>query len=380
MKLSKKSIKERDDTMSLNAVRQLHENNAPKIINQYLSKKTLSDRTTTQYERAICNFFYVESVDQITEQMIKAVDYDYVFKYFDELEKNGLSSSTINTSRLNAPRGLYTFIIKTRQRDSNNNVLLTSEDNPFNYYETVKTESNSYDEFTEEEIHKLFEVANEKDAIYFKLLYVSAVRAETVLNVTLQDFKKHGDLYVWEGTDKGMKNVRKPFEVVIREEQYKDLKRIANKETGKVFDMSHNGVLRRLNCKTRKDKNGKIVTSYKNSYCAKIGISEEDCVSRNLAIHSIKKSSVSHLSRMNGITLNEVITHSKDTKEVALKHYMMANKDINSNPSLKFDVYSGDKSDTKLENKLNTMTKEELVAMIMGLPFTTKEVVKSAIK
>lgn len=366
--------------MSLNAVRKLYENNAPKIINQYLAKKTLSERTTSQYERAICNFFYVDSVDQITEQMIKAVDYDYVFNYFNKLEQDGLVSSTINASRLNAPRGLYSFIIKTRQRDANNEIMLKSDENPFDYFETVKTQSNSYDEFTEEEIHKLFDIANEKDAILFKLLYVSAVRAETVLNVNLQNFKKHGDLYVWNGTDKGMKNVRKAFEVVIREEQYKDLKRIADKETGKVFDMSHNAVLRRLNCKSRTTPDGKVITSYKNSYCSKIGISEEDCTNRNLNIHSIKKSSVSHLSRMNGITLNEVISHSKDTKEVALKHYMLANKDISTNPSLKFDVYNDDKSDTKLEAKLNSMSKEELVSMIMGLPFTTKEAIRSAIK
>lgn len=364
----------------MNAILKLHENNAPKIISQFLAKKTLSKRTTSQYERAICNFFYVDTVDAITEQMIKAVDYDYVFNYFNKLEEDGLSSSTINTSRLNAPRGLYSFIIKTRQRDADKNLILKSDENPFDYFETVKTQSNSYDEFTEEEIHKLFEIANEKDAALFKLAYVSAVRAETVLNVNLQDFKKNGDLYVWNGTDKGMKNVRKAFEVVIREEQYKDLKRIANKETGKVFDMSHNGVLRRLNCKTRLDKNGKIVTSYKNSYCAKIGISEADCESRNLNIHSIKKSSITHISRMNGVTLNDVISHSKDTKEVALKHYMLANKDINANPSLKFDIYNDSKSDTKLEDKLNSMTKDEIVAMVMGLPFTTKEAIKSAIK
>lgn len=364
----------------MNAVLKLREDNAPKIINQYLAKKTLSDRTTSQYERAICNFFYVDSVDAITEQMIKAVDYDYVFNYFNKLEQDGLASSTINTSRLNAPRGLYSFIIKTRQRDANNEILIKLDENPFDYFETVKTQSNSYDEFTEQEIHKLFEIANEKDSVLFKLAYVSAVRAETVLNVTLQDFKKHGDLYVWNGTDKGMKNVRKAFEVVIREEQYKDLKRIANKETGKVFDMSHNGVLRRLNCKTRTDKDGKIVTSYKNSYCAKIGISEEDCVSRNLNIHSIKKSSITHLSRMNGVTLNDVISHSKDTKQHAITIYTMANKDINANPSLKFDIYGDSKSDYKLEDKLNSMTKEEIIAMIMGLPFTTKEAIKSVIK
>lgn len=364
----------------MNAVLKLREDNAPKIINQYLAKKTLSERTTSQYERAICNFFYVEYVDQITEQMIKTVDYDYVFNYFNKLEQDGLASSTINTSRLNAPRGLYSFIIKTRQRDSNKNIILTSEENPFNYFETAKTQSNSYDEFTEEEIYKLFEVANEKDCIYFKLLYVSAVRAETVLNVNLADFKRKGDKYVWQGEDKGMKNVRKPFEVVIRDEQYKELKRIADKETGKVFDMSHNGVLRRLNCKTRTNTDGKIVTSYKNSYCAKLGISEADCESRNLTLHSIKKSSISHLSRMNGISINDVITHSKDTKDVALKYYTLANKDINANPSLKFDLYGDSKSDAKLEAKLDSMTKEEIIAMIMGLPFTTKEAIKSAIR
>lgn len=364
----------------MNAVLKLREDNAPKIINQYLAKKTLSDRTTSQYERAICNFFYVDTIDAITEQMIKAVDYDYVFNYFSKLESDGLSSSTINTSRLNAPRGLYKFIIKTRQRDANNNVLLKSDENPFDYFETAKTQSNSYDEFTEEEIHKLFEIANEQDREFFRLAYVSAVRAEVVLNVTLQDFKKHGDLYVWNGKDKGMKNVRKDFEVVIREEQYKELKRIANKETGRVFNMSHNGILKRLNCKSRLDKDGKVVTSYKNSYCAKIGISEEDCVKRNLNIHSIKKSSVSHIARMEDTTINDIITHSKDTKEVALKHYVLARKDIRANPSLKLNIYSLEKSDAKLESKLNSMTKEELVTMIMGLPFTTKEAIKSAIK
>lgn len=364
----------------MNAVLKLREDNAPKIINQYLAKKTLSDRTTSQYERAICNFFYVDSVDAITEQMIKAVDYDYVFNYFNKLEQDGLASSTINTSRLNAPRGLYSFIIKTRQRDANKNLILKSDENPFDYFETAKTQSNSYDEFTEQEIHKLFEVANEKDAVLFKLAYVTAVRIEVCLNVYLSDFKKHGDVYVWRGFDKGMKNVKKPFEVAIKEPQYKEIKSITNKETGKVFDMSHNGVLRRLNCKTRINADGKIVTSYKNSYCAKIGVSEADCESRNLTLHSIKKSSISHLSRMNGISINDVITHSKDTRDVALKYYTLANKDINANPSLKFDLYGDTKSDAKLETKLNSMTKEEIVAMIMGLGFITKEVIKSAIK
>ena len=361
----------------MNTVLKLRQDNAPKIINQYLAKKTLSDRTTSQYEKAICQFFSVESVDAITEPMIKAVNYDYVFNYFSKLEADGLASSTINTSRLNAPRGLYKFIIKTRQRDANNNILLKSDENPFDYFETVKTESNSYDEFTEEEIHKLFEIANEQDREFFRLAYVSAVRAETVLNVNLSDFKKQGNLYVWNGTDKGMKNVRKPFEVVIREEQYKNLKKIADKETGKVFNMSHNGVLRRLNCKTRLDKDGKVVTSYKNSYCSKIGISEEECVRRNLNIHGLKKSSVSHLARMEDTTINDIIVHSKDTKEVALKHYVLARKDIRTNPSLKLNVCSQENSDIKLEAKLNTMSKEELVALIMSSGFTTKEAIKS---
>ena len=355
---------------------QIRDDKAPKIIKQFLGRNTLSDRTSKQYEHAICNFFYVESVDAITEPMIKAVDYDYIDHYFSTLKAERLSSSTINTTRLYAPKGLYNFIIKTRQRGSDNELLLKADENPFEYFETTKTQSNSYDEFTEEEMIRLFEVANEKDAIYFKLLYVSAVRAEATLNVNIKDFKRVGDKYVWSGIDKGMKNTKKEFEVVIREEQYKDLKRIANKETGKVFDMSHNGVLSRLNMKTHY-VNGKIKTNYKNSYCAKIGITEEECVKRNLTLHSIKKSSITHLSRMNGITLNDVITHSKDTKQHALNIYTMANKDINNNPSLRFDVYGDSKSDSKLEEKLNTMTKEEIISMIMGLSFTNKMEIKN---
>lgn len=360
----------------LNVIQINRDDKAPKIINQFLSLKNLSTLTSKQYERAICNFFYVESVDAITEQMIKAVDYDYVFTYFEKMEQQGLATATINTSRLNAPRGLYKFIIQTRQRDANNEIFIRPDENPFNYFKTAKTKSNSYDEFTEEEIKKLFEVANEKDAIYFKLLYVSAVRAEATLNVNIKDFKKVGDKYVWLGADKGMHNTKKEFEVVIREEQYKDLKRIANKETGKVFDMSHNGILARLNKKTTY-VNGKIKTNFQNSYCAKIGISEEQCIERNLTLHSIKKSSVTHLSRMKDVTLNDVITHSKDTKQHALNIYTMANKDINNNPSLRFDVYGDSKSDSKLEEKLNAMTKEELISMIMGLSFTNKMEIKN---
>lgn len=338
---------------------------ASEAIKTFLNRKVTQENTKRAYAKNIKQFFNVSSIEEITEKMLTEVDQYRLENHLNKMDDDGYATTT-TAQFFRTIKCLYSYIFNGRFKDSNGNLLL--DHNPVANVEWIEEESDGYGAFTIDEIRKLMEVADEEDALYYMALMISCVRAENVAAMKLQDIKESYGVYVWSGKEKGRKGKKKSFEVSFNSEFYNKLKNNAN-ENGNVFSLKRQAALYRLNQKTTYDANGKIKTNYKNSYCYKIGISEEECIKRNLVLHSFKKTGVTYIKEETGDAY-AIIKQAKNSAKYALETYVVESDPL-TNPSLLIDL-NGVSNVEKLENKLDEMSKEDIINLIMGANDSTK--------
>ena len=344
-------------------------------IDFYISKK-FSNNTRKNYLSDIKQFFkYIFGTDNfnfITVDMLRNMGSINPQQFFmDMINGEKYCSSTI-CRKLSVVKDLLNDMTLDRIDGTNETWLDYNPLATFDYKED-KTETKSYGAFTHEEMLKIIDCAykrNKELGLYYSLLYRNASRKTSTKEITVNDFyiNKYGQ-YCMRGIDKG----NKPYNVEIGERLYNEVMECAT-EDGVIFHFSTNYPLNKLCQKTTYKKNGNVWTNYKNSILYEIGISEEEASreERYLTIHSIKHSSMITLNQQEGTTLQDLVKHGKHGSAEYVSRYLQDNK-VDST-GMRIDLENNIQEDTnnELQSKLNNLSKEELINLIMSADTQTK--------
>ena len=349
------------------------------IVSDYIElflkkKRNNSELTYQSYKTDISQFFYdnfnIDTFFFITEDMIKSLNSIKVQKYYqDMLDNNKYASATI-TRKISAMRELFEGFIQDGILDSDNNRLMVT--NPLATLK-IKANSKEYGAFKLNEVMDIIKLVMDDDekelATYYALLLQSGLRGGIAMDLTMDNFIKIKGVWYIQTRDKHHNEQTIAVENFI----YNNCKEIANKETGKIFNFAKNKPLTKLCGRTTYNKNGTIKTNYKNTYAYKIGISEDEAEKRNLTVHSIRKALASEcaLQKADVGTLASILNHRNT--QTLLKYINKANNTDAVNANLNYIHFEDYKSiDEQLENKLNSMSKDDLINMLMNSSDTCK--------
>lgn len=348
----------------LNLIQLNNASKASQAINTFLNRRVMQDSTRVAYTSDIKQFFGVKEIEHITDKQFTSVEIGEVERYLNEMDEEYAPETVAR--KLGSLKAMYSYIFNGRFKDENGELLL--DHNPIANVEYVSEGADSYGAFTMEEVKALIEVARPEDGLYFETLVRTGVRSESVLALNINDIQETQGLYVWIGKEKGRKGKKKEFKATFTREYYNRLRNAAD-ETGKVFNMKRQAVLDRLCRKTSYTSDGKIKTNYKNSYCSQIGISEEECKTRNLVLHSFKKTGVTFIKHATNDAYS-VIKFAKNDAKYALNTYVVEDNPYDD-PSLLID-FTGNQVEKTLQDELENMSKEELIKLIMRASDSTK--------
>ena len=349
----------------LNNVIELNKSNAKDYIDLFLRKKgNNSDNTRLTYETAILQFFKalynIDSLEFVTDEMISSLTSVKCQNYFQEMvdsEKYAMSSIK---NKLIAVRSLFQNIVDDRVTDVRGNLLL--DYNPLKTYD-IKSEGQSYGLLTHDEMIKILQLVKEDGDtqlyLYYALMYKCALRKEECRNIKLQDFYIKDDIARVKVLCKG----NKLEDCECGNELYELAKSIA-KEDGTLFTFAKNYAFNKLIQKTTYHKNGNVKTRFDKCYCARIGLTEEECNDRIIVLHSVKKASVKTCVNM-GATLDECARHGHHVNTNYISTY--CNDNELSKTSRYINLEQPVNNDIELLDKLQGLDKQTLIDLIMGL-------------
>lgn len=333
----------------------------------YISKK-FSDNTRKAYSNDIkqwIKYCFDVDIDFVTIDMLRNLSSKKAQKFFiDIVNENKYSQVTI-------ARKLG--VIKSFLDDMCHDIIDNTQEtylkvNPLKTYKFKVTQNSSYGYFTHEEMLKLIDVAEKENyelSVYIRLLYKSSCRAECIRNINKDNFYIVGNSYRIKVEDKG----RKIADIEIGKRLYKDCLDLADEE-GRIFKFSINYAGRKLCGKTEYHPSGSIKHNYKNTLASKIGISEEEASKdgRYLTLHSIKKAGVTTVLEKSG----SVTEASRQGHHATTQYLLTYNNSNKLNNSSRYIDLENNNTNELLKNKLEEMSKEDLINLIMSASNNTK--------
>lgn len=168
----------------------------------------LADETKRAYLSDIRSFFNVESVYEVTIDMVRSVSPAMINKYAKKLVVDGASTSTVNR-KLQALSKFYKYLCRKNVGIMDYNPVSTEEG-------AVRFKTRNYSNtraLTKDEVKKMMEALNEdksiiglRNKIIILLLATTGMRREEIANIKLSDFGIYNENHVIEFIGKGMKD------------------------------------------------------------------------------------------------------------------------------------------------------------------------------
>lgn len=318
-------------------------------IRQFLEYQK-KDKTQKEYERDVLQFFsYVygdnyNCVEEVSKEDIEQIMPTQAQDYADYLCEN--NEHTTANRKISTLKNMYNYFINTYFSNVHGKVWLMG--NPFGSIKikVVDANINSYEAFTEDEVRKLLSIARLEDGLLYEMAVRTGVRLGALLGLGMSDIVVRDGMYCITGIDKGGKEFKNP----ITNEMYEKCKALSMRnEDSKIFSMSD-----------------KKANYWLKKYLGEIGVSENEIKERHLTFHSFKKSAVVFAGDYSGGDIRDMqeIGHHSNP-EITLDIYNKGKKDMKQFVGLKF-MLGDDVSDDDIRGKLDDMSKEELVEMIMG--------------
>jgi integrase/recombinase XerD len=300
-------------------------------IQDFLNEPSLSVNTRASYKVAITDFFdYFQflykgkNITTLTEEDIVITENkngstltkliftnNHIKKYRKHLVEKGLANGSINY-KMSAIRSLFDSLAKDRPYFNTGVFKLKPLDDV----------SDSYDDFTTEEVEMMFEKAKEypnglQKYLLLKLAAVTSFRVSSLLNLTWKHIKKHNeDVYVVYAKDEAIGKGQKKDEKSINKTFYEELLQLKGKyDDGKIFHMHR---------KSAWDLIKQLVDD--------LNLNPDG--DKKLTFHSLKRWGGNEiLDRTNDLRLTKIqMAHSSET--TFLKNYNKKMKDPAQSPSL----------------------------------------------
>ena len=328
-----------------------------------------AENTQSGYEQDILSVFNmifadsVEDVESITKTQIEAVSTPVAHSIHDQLINNGRYAEATIARKIGTMKSLYKFLITVYASNRTKQQWIFT--NPWESIEASVSEVDGYGHLERHEVELLLEVANKEDATLYELAVTTGVRLSALLKLNINtSFIKIDGVWCITGIDKG----KKKFEDAINNELYEACRELADVRSGKVFNVTRQTVLNRL--KGRKDRGTK-------GYLHQIGLTDEEIEQRDLCFHSFKKSAVTFTGDLTNGDIRAMAKagHHTNTAYTLGVYDKSQDKKYNS-VGLRMNFNSSaDKANERLQEKLESMTKDELVALIMGLKPAEKQAI-----
>jgi integrase len=291
----------------------------------FLNDKAFSPKTREGYTTSIKEFIHYfckgKDIATVTEEDLveyeddKPVKFKFsnaqIKKYRNYLSDKGLANVTVNT-KMSGINSLFTELAKDRPYF---NIAVFK-------VKPLANVSESYDDFTSEEIEMMFEKAKEypnglEKYLLLKMAAVTSFRVSSLLNLTWKHIKKHNeDVYVVTAKGDAIGKGKKKDEKSINKAFYEELLQLkGNHEDDKIFHMHR---------KSAWDLIKKLVDD----------LNLNPTGEKNLTFHSMKRWGGNEvLDRTNDLRLTKIqMAHSSET--TFLKNYNRKMKDPTQCPSL----------------------------------------------
>lgn len=173
----------------------LHDNNVPSntVFNPIGYTNTLSDKTKLVYISTILEFFNVNSLEDITIEMMQEVDPDMANAWAVSMLNNGLKKSTIN-KKMSAMKNFYKFLCRRAVGIMTYNPFDTDE-GAVRYKNTIP-DASPCKTLSVEEIQSMIAVAGAKkgieglrNKIIMNLLWSTGLRREEIASLKIGDIQ-----------------------------------------------------------------------------------------------------------------------------------------------------------------------------------------------
>jgi integrase/recombinase XerC len=195
----------------------LIEKNLPEVKDnlEHIYTRTLTDETRRAYISTIKEFFHVESINDISTDMIQSVTPYIANDWANELYKNGLSPATIN-KKLSSLQNFYNFLCRHTINIMKYNPFATNE-GCIRFKNAIKNYSDKR-ALSPEEVTRVFEsveIPEDKtsvsyllamrDLIVLELLATTGMRRAELTPIKVGDIKPYTGKYIVNITGKGNK-------------------------------------------------------------------------------------------------------------------------------------------------------------------------------
>lgn len=295
------------------------------------------------YIQEFIQFLTGKEIASVSWAELEKVTYNDAENYRNYLLNNGNKEITVN-NKLNVLKDFWIEMFKNNR----NLDMMALELKPLK----VKKEVH-YDSLTEDEVFKLFNYCetelNYKKEIQltlFQFLFMTSMRINTVLALTLEDIKKKRD-----------KKAQKQIHYVSKYVKGKEVEiALPDWFVGKIVD------LERLVGNKLFEINDKTLRKTLENFCKK-----ENITDRNIVLHSIKSSSGDYILDIteNLFTVAEQLQHTK--VETTVKNYVNKNKSLADKTSYwAFDALKDNNRNVDV-SALEELDKDQLLELISNL-------------
>ena len=321
-------------------------NSVTAFINLFLNQKRKKSENTylsyAKYCSEFIGFMFGKQIETVTWDDFITITKARVLQYQDFLESKGNGNNTINQKTL-AVKTLWVFLREEKQELNefafNVEMLQVDKNNP-----------NGYGSFSSDEMNNLIEYCKthkqkgEIKSLFIETSYVTAIRKECLLSLMWLNFSRETDMntgskvWVIKYHDKGKDDATAISDSLAN--RIFALKKENSLPTDRVFSL-----------------NSDTVADMISDFCMHYSLPE----SRNLTVHSIKKSSGDRIQLMyKDINMTAKHLHHNNI-QTAYNNYLGKNGGYTSQPSYSaFD-------ETFSMDEIRTFSHDELISAIENL-------------
>ena len=303
-----------------------------------LFTNTLSKTTRLTYRSDINGFFKMffgtKKFEDITEDMIKAVDINMANEYVRRLMNGNYTGATIN-KKLASLNSFYTYLLRR-------SVPIQLDYNPFASNEgcvRLKNTTESYSaktDLSDEEVRQLLlaiprdsekmdkKLVGERDYLIMMLLLTTGIRRQELVDIKFRDLRKVGDDMVVriEGKGNKVRFLKVPEQVYQEILNYADLRLLdINKDKDEYLVTVHT---RRFGYRVRgKHMSVTNVNRMIEKYCEKAGLT-----GRNITPHSFRHTFCTTSLRKEGTKMEDVQDEMGHSRIETTRRYDHINRTI----------------------------------------------------
>lgn len=303
-----------------------------------LFTNTLSKTTRLTYRSDINGFFKMffgtKKFEDITEDMIKAVDINMANEYVRRLMNGNYTGATIN-KKLASLNSFYTYLLRR-------SVPIQLDYNPFASNEgcvRLKNTTESYSaktDLSDEEVRQLLlaiprdsekmdkKLIGERDYLIMMLLLTTGIRRQELVDIKFSDLRKVGDDMVVriEGKGNKVRFLKVPEQVYQEILNYADLRLLdINKDKDEYLVTVHT---RRFGYRVRgKHMSVTNVNRMIEKYCEKAGLT-----GRNITPHSFRHTFCTTSLRKEGTKMEDVQDEMGHSRIETTRRYDHINRTI----------------------------------------------------